>query len=172
MVVWVVISGAAMLAGCGDDDSKDGDPVEIGPVETGPIECELPALPEAAHEEEIRVVTELPTGAGGALRDGTYDLVGHIRYRMMASSNDDPTFMRAALRLRRNGTVMDYLFDEGAAGETPDPRGFTASVMPSGGVLVVDQLCPDREPWAVGYTASGDSFSLIEENEEMRFERK
>jgi hypothetical protein len=169
VVAWVLIGVAVVLGGCGDDSRAEG---PVAPVETGPIECEALTLPEAAHQEEIRIVTELPEGGGGALRDGDYELVAHVRYRMMASSDDDPTFMRAALRLRRNGTVMDYVYDEGTANETPTPRGFTARVTRSGGELVLEHLCPEDRTTAIGYTASGSSLSLIEHDEEMRFERR
>jgi hypothetical protein len=143
-------------------------------VETGPIECEVLTLtlPETAHPEEVRIVTELPTGTGGALKDGDYELVGHVRYRAMASDDDEPSFMRAALRLRRSATVLDYLYDEGSAGETPDPGGFTARVATSGNVLAIEMVCPEGRSDAFTYSASGASLSIIENNEEMLFERR
>ncbi len=144
----------------------------MGPVETGPIDCAVLTLPETAHQEEVRIVTELPTGAGGALKDGDYELVGHVRYRMMARDDDEPSFMRAALRLRRNATVLDYLYDEGSAGETPEPRGFTARVATSGNVLALEMVCPEGRASALTYTASAASLSIIEEDEEMLFERR
>jgi hypothetical protein len=165
-LVWSAVLACAVLSGCGDDDS-----VQPDPLDTGPIECEELSLPSHSHPEEIQVVAELPAGTGGALKDGDYELFGHVRYRS-AAGEPNTSSMRAALRLRRGGTVMDYLYDERDPGEPESPGGFTARVTTNGNLLLLEMVCPERRTSTVGFSASGDQLSIIEDNEEMRFERR
>lgn len=167
----LVVAGSVVLSGCGDDQSENGDPMETGQVETGPVECAMLTLPETAHLEQVEIASEPPSGRGGALKDGDYELVEHVSYQT-EPADDEPTWMRAAVRLRRGATVMDYVYDEGSPEEPPQPNGFTALVSTNANFLTLNMLCPAGRTSALGYTASGDSLSIIEHEEEMRFERR
>lgn len=157
------------MPACGDQSSPPGNEMPQA------IDCEQPSLPDTEVIEQFIPADPIPSGQGGPLQDGDYELTEHIRYRAMTSPAETPTSMRAALRLRSGAKIIDYAFAEDASTEldgVTEITGFTAGVTTSGNQLHLSIVCPDTDDTLLTYTASGSNLSIFEENEELRFERR
>lgn len=189
VVHWCSLLAAGMLVvACGgesSDDGRVGDNVNAdggggsagttgtgGAAGNGAVSCMPIALPETEVLEQLVVAEVLPSGTGGTLVDGEFELVAHTRYWMMPSTEYTPSLMRAAVRIRNGATVVDYAFVEGASLADQTPDGFTAQIHADGPALGLLAVCPDMSAFDLTYTATATELVLFEENEEFRFQRR
>lgn len=160
-------AGAAGQGGAGVGGAPSCTPAKAA------VECQPVTLPQAESVEEFVISEEFPVPTGGPLSDGEYELEAHRRYRSMVIEGETPTVMRAAVRIREGGAVMDYRFVEDTS-SLPDSEanGFSAAICASGPFLYGTTACPEGDDFVLGYSAQDDGLVLIEESEEFRFRRR
>jgi hypothetical protein len=181
----LLVAGMACVA-CGgesSDDGRVGDNISAdggggsagatgtgGAAGSGNVACMPIELPATEVVEELVIVEVLPSGMGGTLVDGEFELIAHTRYSLMPRADYTPTRMRAAARIRNGGTVIDYAFVEGSSLSGQEPDGFTAQIHADGATLALVTECPPSEAFDLTYTATASEFVIFEENEEFRFQ--
>jgi hypothetical protein len=161
----------ALVAACGGEAGAPSQPDATAGGEVGEFECRQVTLPATRHRQQYEISDTVPTGRGGTLKDGDYELVLHVRYVTMEMDLPESS-TSAALRLREGARVMDYTYDERVPGEPENPSGFTARVATAENALQLEMVCPDSGGGVMHYTASGNELSLFESNDELRFQRR
>ena len=186
-VRWCSLLVAGMLfVACGGESSDDGsvgDNVNAdggggsagttgagGAAGNGAVSCMPIELPASEVVEELVIVEVLPSGMGGTLVDGEFELVAHRRYSLMMPAEYTPPRMRAAVRIRNGGAAIDYAFVEGSSLPDQQPDGFTAQIQADGPTLGLLTVCPEMRAFDLTYTATASELVLFEENEEFKFQ--